>query len=95
MGELAVARGRFAGTKKPALGGLLHLALVLVVVVWRIEVCVVERFPVTIGAILDHHVAKSVGCAVPCFAISSPAIGDGHVAHVCTGLAPGIPGVVV
>lgn len=65
------------------------------VIIVCIEISVVEGVAIAVDAILDHHVAHSLGCAIPGVAISGSTVGDGHIAQVRTGLAPGIPGVVV
>jgi hypothetical protein len=65
------------------------------VIIVCIEVSVVEGVTITVGAILDHHVAYSLGCAIPGITISGPTVGDCHIAQVRAGLAPGISRVVV
>ena len=68
---------------------------VIIVIIVCIKVGVVEGVSITVGAILDHHVAHSLGCAMPGITISVSTVGDGHVPQVSAGLAPCVPGVVV
>lgn len=60
------------------------------VIIVCVEISVVEGVAIAVDATLDHHVAHSLGCAIPGVAISGPTVGDGHIAQVRTGLAPGV-----
>ena len=65
------------------------------VIIVCVEISVVEGVAIAVDAVLDHHVAHSLGGAMPSVPIGGPAIGDSRVTQVSAGLAPGIPSVRV
>ena len=93
-GAEGIERGRVArGGHKKARTGRADVQNQELVIIVCVEISVVEGVAIAVDAVLDHHVAHSLGGAMPSVPIGGPAIGDSCVTQVSAGLAPGIPGV--